>query len=291
MTGKIVWIASYPKSGNTWLRAVYSALRSGTEPNINRLESPSPALRALFDQALAVRSSDLTPDEVDTLRPRADEVAASLPVEDMFRKIHDALVETPAGELIVSTRSTRAALYILRDPRDIAVSWAHHADVPLGVAVEALCSPEMALASGSKHLDFQVRQRLGTWSQHVRSWTEAPPFPVHVVRYEDCLATPVATFHQAFSFAGIDASVETVARAVDQASFERLKSQERKGGFRESQSSRHLFFRGGSAGSWKQVLAPEMVERLLDEHAEVMARYGYLDDAHEKVASADMHFG
>lgn len=291
MTGKIVWIASYPKSGNTWLRAVYSALRSGTEPNINRLESPSPALRALFDQALAVRSSDLTPDEVDTLRPRADEVAASLPVEDMFRKIHDALFKTPAGELIVSTRATRAALYLVRDPRDVAVSWAHHADVPLGVAVEALCSPKMALASSNKHLDYQVRQQLGTWSQHVQSWAEDPPFPVHVVRYEDCLANPVATFYEAFRFAGIHASVETMARAVDQASFGRLKSQEKEGGFRERQSSRHLFFRGGSAGSWKQVLTPEMVEKLLDEHGAVMARHGYVDDPHKRVASADMHSG
>jgi hypothetical protein len=254
---------------------VYTALRWGAEPNINRLESPSPAPRAIFDQALAVRSADLSPEEVEALRPRADEATASVLAEDMLWKIHDGLFETPAGELIVSTSASRAALYMVRDPRDVAVSWAHHAEVPLAVAVEGLCSPQAALARSKRRLEGQVRQRLGTWSQHVRSWTEDPPFPVHVVRYEDCLADPVPTFHAAFAFAGVEASLEETARAVEKASFTRLSAQERAKGFRERQSTQSPFFRSGTAGSWKDALSPELSQRLLDEHGEVMARYGY----------------
>jgi aryl sulfotransferase len=279
LSSQIIWLASFPKSGNTWLRAVYTALRWGDQPNINRLESPSPAPRAIFDQALAVRSADLSADEVDALRPRADEAAASVFVEDMLWKIHDALFESPDGELVVSTRATRCALYLIRDPRDVAVSWAHHADVPLAVAVEGLCSPQAALARSTRRLEDQVRQRLGTWSQHVRSWTEDPPFPVHVLRYEDCLADPVPTFHAAFTFAGVDASMKEMARAVERASFDRLSAQEKVRGFRERQSTRNPFFRSGTAGSWKETLPGDLAQRLLDEHGEVMASYGYTTES------------
>lgn len=279
MTGQIVWLASYPKSGNTWLRAVHTALTDGAKLDINRLYGSVPALRALFDQALAVRSADLSPAEVDSLRPRADEVMAPLLAEEALQKIHDGLFEGPDGELIVSTKATRAALYIVRDPRDVAVSWAHHADVSLADAVEGLCSPRACLSIPRGGLNTQVQQRLGTWSQHVRSWTDEPPFPVHVVRYEDCLADPVSTFHTAFNFAGIQATTEDVANAVALASFERLKAQEAAKGFRERQSRRSPFFRSGAAGGWRAVLPPVLAQRLLDEHGEVMARYGYASGA------------
>jgi aryl sulfotransferase len=276
VTGQIVWLASYPKSGSTWLRAVYTALRRGAEPDINRLDGPGPALRALFDQALAIRSADLSPDEVDTLRPRADEAAASLLVADMLRKIHDALFATPDGELIVSTRAARAGLYMVRDPRDVAVSWAHHSDLPLAAAVDYLCASTASLGSSDKHLDDQVRQRLGNWSQHVRSWTEDPPFPVHVVRYEDCLTDPVGTFRTAFTAIGVETSVEELARAVSESSFERLRAQETAKGFRERRSTRNQFFRTGPAGTWRSTLPPELAQKLVDQHGEVMARHGYV---------------
>lgn len=282
MSSQIIWLASFPKSGNTWLRAVYTALRWGDQPNINRLESPSPAPRAIFDQALAVRSADLTEEEVDALRPRADEATASVLVEDSLWKIHDALFKTPDGEFVVSPRATRCSLYMIRDPRDVAVSWAHHAEVALEVAVEGLCSPEAALARSTKRLEDQVRQRLGTWSQHVRSWTEDPPFPVHVLRYEDCLADPVQTFHAAFTFAGVEASMDEMAIAVERASFDRLRAQERTSGFRERQSSRSPFFRSGTAGTWKETLPGHLAQRLLDEHGDMMAAYGYTTESAER---------
>ena len=66
MTARTVWLASYPKSGNTWLRAVYTALLNGSEPDINSLDAGDlGASRAVFDAALGLRSADLTPDEVD----------------------------------------------------------------------------------------------------------------------------------------------------------------------------------------------------------------------------------
>ena len=273
MTGLTVWLASYPKSGNTWLRAVYAALRGRTEPNINALGSHGPA-RALFDGALGVRSSDLSPDEVDALRPRADEAMIASLNGDSWRKIHDALFAGPRDELIVSVSATRAALYLVRDPRDVAVSLAHHADLTLHEAVDYLSS-STSLETSGRSLQAQLRQRLGSWSEHVRSWTDNPPFPVHVLRYEDCMTQPVPTFRAAFAAGGLDATEDEVAAAVARSSLVRLQAQEIATGFREAHSRHSPFFRQGLVGGWKDELPADLARRVVDMHGEVMTRYGY----------------
>ena len=277
MTGRTVWLASYPKSGNTWLRAVYTALRTGAEPDINSLEGGNIATsRWLFDAALGLRSSDLRPEEVQVLRPRADEAVATAENGDVWRKIHDALFHGPSGELIVSSRATRAAVYIVRDPRDVAVSLAHHEGRRMNEAVDVLCCSGASLAKSGRRLYDQLASCTGTWSEHVRSWVDQAPFPVHVLRYEDCLAHPVLSFREAFAAAGIDASESEVAKAVDRASRDRLQAQEEASGFRERQNRQALFFRRGVTGSWREELSADLADRVVEEHGEMMARLGYL---------------
>ncbi len=72
------WLASYPKSSNTWLRATYLAWSSQEQARLDRLQGlPMAASRQAFDDALGIDSTDLTADEIDLLRPRADEVIAA----------------------------------------------------------------------------------------------------------------------------------------------------------------------------------------------------------------------
>ncbi|HTW07416.1 MAG TPA: sulfotransferase domain-containing protein [Acidimicrobiales bacterium] len=279
MTPNTVWLASYPKSGNTWLRAVYTALVHDAPPDVNSLLGAElPASRRLFDNALGLRSSDLRADEIDRLRPRADELVAAATGNAKWRKIHDALLPGPDGELIVSVEATRCALYLVRDPRDVAVSLAHHLDGSLRAAVESLSS-HMAMfgaSRGSGGLGVQLRQRLSTWSGHVRSWTEQTLFPVHVVRYEDCTREPVATFMEAFRAAGVNTSRDRLERAIKWASWDALAAQEDEAGFREKQSRQHAFFRRGQAGGWVDELPEELAELVVSEHGDVMAQLGYL---------------
>ncbi len=278
MSGRTVWLASYPKSGNTWLRAVYTALRTGADPNINALEGGnSPSSRWLFDSVLGVRSSDLLPEEIDRLRPHADVELVARAGGDVWRKIHDALLPGPSGELVVSAEATRAALYILRDPRDVAVSLARYDDLPLERAVELLCRDDAALAAGRRELSSLLLQRLGSWSEHVHSWVDTPAFPVHVLRYEDCLADPVASFQPAFAAAGLEVSASELAGAVASSSWERLRAQEDSVGFVERLSATSPFFRRGRAGGWAEELAPNLARRIVDAHGAVMARFGYLE--------------
>jgi hypothetical protein len=273
----MVWLASYPKSGNTWLRSVYTALVSADEVRINDLMGGAvPSARAFFEVALGVRSADLSPEEVDALRAAADEAASVRITGDRWRKVHDALMLGPSGKPLVSQLVTRAALYVVRDPRDVAVSWAHHSGRSLEWSVEFLASPDSAVCDDPAFLDRQLRQRFGSWSDHVRSWVDQPFFPVHVLRYEDCVADPVTTFQRAFAAGGLPRSEKEVALAVERASFERLEAQEESDGFVERPDRDTRFFRRGMAGAWKDELPDHLARRVAEQHAEVMARFGYL---------------
>ena len=178
-----IWLASYPKSGNTWLRAMYSAWSAREEARLDRLDGvPMAASRQAFDDALGIDSADLTADEIDLLRPRADEVIAAQDRRDgeiRLRKVHDALFTGPAGEPVVSVAAARCAVYVIRDPRDVAVSLAHHTDRAPGLRrrVHGLAERRRWRPPRDR-LEPQLRQRLGTWSEHVESWTDQETIPV-----------------------------------------------------------------------------------------------------------------
>lgn len=209
-----IWLASYPKSGNTWLRAMYSAWGSRGQAHLARLDGiPMAASRQAFDDALGIDSADLTPDEIDLLRPRADEAIAAQDRragDVRLRKVHDAFFTGPTGEPVVSAAAARCAVYVVRDPRDVAVSLAHHVDKPLDYVVGYMGSANAAVAAGDDRLEPQLRQRLGTWSQHVESWADQETIPVVVVRYEDCLQGPANVWSSVLDFAGLPVEPDRV---------------------------------------------------------------------------------
>lgn len=280
--GNTVWLASYPKSGNTWFRAVFAAWQTGKAVDLNQLgtkdTSSIASSRMRLEEGLGVVSSLLTADEIELLRPRADEVADAGHHRPHLCKVHDALFTGAGGEPIVSVAATRCALYVVRDPRDVALSYANHNQWDIARVVAEMADEHHTMARSAKAPSNQVRQRLGTWSQHVTSWLDDAPFAVHVVRYEDCITDPVATFTTALRFAGFDAHEDSVATAVDLTRFDRLAAQEATDGFRERPSKTDRFFRRGEAGGWRDELDDGLVAAIVHDHAAVMHRLGYLDD-------------
>ena len=89
----IIWLASYPKSGNTWFRVFLTNLRGeeGGPADINKLRStPIASARGIFDDEAGVEASDLTPDEIDRLRPEIYMHLHKQAEETLFMKVHDA---------------------------------------------------------------------------------------------------------------------------------------------------------------------------------------------------------
>ena len=281
----IIWLASYPKSGSTWLRAVLTSyLRPDAGPvSINDLVATNLIDRSCFDEVLGLPSSDLTPGEALKLRPLLHELmAAELPAP-AFVKVHDACVRTPAGPLFPRA-ATAAAIYLVRNPLDVAVSYAHHLNAPIGVAVREMNRDEPARA-GATGLNGWLFEEWLSWSANVSSWLRAE-LPVHVARYEDMLADPAGSFGAIVRFAGLEWSPSRLERAVDAARFDRLRAQEERDGFRERQPTAPSFFRAGRSGDWRTALSRDHVRALVDRHGPVMGRFGYLEEAESFLAGA-----
>jgi hypothetical protein len=196
--------------------------------------------------------------------------------------VHDARTLTAQGTPLIPPEATRAAIYVVRNPLDVAISAAHHFNVGLDASIDRLANEDLVIARAAERPSPQVQQRLLSWSGHVRSWLDGTGFRVHLMRYEDMCREPEPTFRAAAAFLGLTDDPERVARAVLRSRFEEVQAQEQSRGFKERPASMAgAFFRQGRAGAWREVLTPEQVARIVRDHGPVMRRLGYLSEAGE----------
>jgi aryl sulfotransferase len=284
----IIWLASYPKSGNTWLRVfLTNLLQDNDEPaDINRLErTPIASARGIFDEAVGIEAADLTHEEVERLRPEVYEHISNRANGTRFLKIHDAYtyIDDCPGKPLVSLNATRGAIYIIRSPLDVAVSFANHSAISIDKAVERMANEKTCFSNVPGRLNNQLRQRLLSWSGHVLSWVGAPGLELHVMRYEDMHCSAEAAFMDAIRFAGLEFSPDRVEKALAFSDISEMQRQEKEKGFREKPAHCRAFFRKGKPGDWRDLLHPGQVKKIIADHGEVMKRFGYLDQKGEPV--------
>jgi len=281
----IVWLASYPRSGNTWLGIFLMHLlsASGQAVDINELRSKLGDMaiasnRATFDEIAGIESSELVPDEIDRLRPRVYEAVAAASERVSYIKVHDAYLFTPAGEWLMPVSATRAAIYIVRNPLDVAVSYtffAGHQDFDLTIA--QMADPDRILSFKPGKLSEQLRQRLSTWSEHFTSWINAAGIKCHLVRYEDMVDSPVETFTAVARFLGLPYDAAAIRDAIECARFDNLRAAEERHGFVEKPAEVQNFFRAGRVGDWRDYLSAIQATKIVADHRTVMERLGYLN--------------
>lgn len=283
----IVWLASYPKSGNTWFRAfLTNFLRNGDVPaSINDLDGgPIASARRSFDEAVGYDSGEMTVDEVDALRPEVYRQWAHEAKETLFCKIHDAYTFLPDGRPLIPPEATARALYFVRNPLDVAVSFAHHSGHErFDRVIRLMAKAEGSFCEADATEADQLRQKLLTWSAHAQSWADAPGLRVRVVRYEDMKLRPEETFGAAVRFAGLPDDAARVKKAIEFSRFEELRKQEENAGFGEKMPLAKSFFRKGEIGSWREALTPEQAAKIVTDHGEAMRRFGYLDEKGEPI--------
>ena len=288
---KTIWLASYPKSGNTWLRLLLANyLVNDHKPvdiNAMPVHDGIASGRLPFDNLLLIDSGLLTHDEIDRLRPRVYEALASgattgddepgvAPVR--FVKVHDAYISTSKAEpLLAGRKGADGAIVIVRDPRDIAPSLAGHNRSTVDEAIAFMENKDTGFCVAVTRQNNQFRQKLQDWSGHVGSWLDQTDIPVHLVRYEDMTEDAGASLEGVLTFAGLEAAPDKVRRAVDFSKFGELRAQERERGFREAPRPNPAgdFFRRGEAGAWRDELTTAQVARIEAGHAGMMRRLGY----------------
>lgn len=275
----IYWLASYPKSGNTWLRVLLTNyLRNDDKPaDINDLDISTIGFnRDVFDECLGIESSDLTEKQIEYYRPSVYEKMADEISEPLFLKIHDAYFYNAEDRPIFSKTATAGAIYLVRNPLDVAVSYAHHQDEPIDKIIR-LMNEDDAFLAGSEKDGGQLLQKLSSWSNHVKSWTNEPDLNIHVVRYEDLLLDTIKEFSKIVKFAGLEFDPKRIEKSVEFSRFEQLKKQETVHGFNEKQPTAKSFFRRGRANSWRGTLSPRQIKQIISNHRTVMKYFRYLD--------------
>ncbi len=279
MTG-ILWIASYPKSGNTWMRAfLHNLFRNARTPfDINSMSE----LTAGDSQARWFARIDPRPPtalsraELARLRPEAHALIAGSAPDTVMVKTHNAHVEV-GGVPMITPALTAGVLYVVRNPLDVAVSYAHHLGISVDDAVTVMATPGFETPASETH----VPEHHGDWSSHVLSWTARPHPGLHVVRYEDMTKRPGSTFRGVAKFLSLRPPRERLERAIRQSSFKVLRAQEEKSGFVERTPAQDRFFRSGKADGWRSVLEEHQIRAVVAHHGIQMARFGYVPAGYE----------
>src|SRR5262249_24279475 len=189
----------------------------------------------------------------------------------VFVKTHHALV-SDRGSTTINFTVTSGAVYIVRNPLDVAISLSHHRGSSIDEAIDVMGAQDFETGVG----DEAVYEVYGSWSQHVGSWTRKPHRAIYVMRYEDMLAEPAETVGRLARHLLLGTTPGDVARAVELSSFDRLRDQEAEKGFREKPANADRFFREGRAEQWKEILTKAQVDRIVHDHGGQMARFGYL---------------
>lgn len=277
----IVWITSYPKSGNTWVRSFLHNLLQviGGDPNeahdinaMNRYSTWDIASKE-YEALLGKSPRTAARAEIAAVRAAVQEKIADIADGLSFVKTHNALV-MDRGHPTINARVTSGAVYLVRNPLDVAISFAHHMGVGIDAAIERM---------GTRGLETEVTEHTvyevyGSWSEHVESWTAKPNRAVFVMRYEDMVAAPETAFGNLARHLLLLPTEAQLREAIARSSFKELQDQEERAGFREKPEPAQRFFRKGQVGEWRNTLRRLQVRRIVRAHGEQMQRFGYLPD-------------
>jgi hypothetical protein len=274
--GQLVWIASYPKSGNTWIRAfLHNYIRQPDAPyDINRLTDLTAAdtNAERYHRYDPRPASQYTIADVQRMRRLVHHDLTALDSTLVFVKTHNAKLQV-AGAPLITPEVTAGTIYIVRDPRDVAVSYSRHRGRSIDDTIAFMADAEAATGG----TDAKVYERFGSWSEHVHSWTSSSDPRVHVVRYEALVNAPEATFGPQIRWLGQEPPQERLNRIARFSAFGVLRAQEQADGFKERVAeSTGPFFGTGQPGHWRTVLRPAQQAQIERDHGTMMRRFGYL---------------
>jgi hypothetical protein len=289
----IIWLASYPRSGNTWTRAFLHSLAAVMRDpdvegiDINRIEEGSVVENAadLFPRFLNKPVALASQAEIARVRPWVQAALVESAGRAIYIKTHNANA-LDHGAPLINMGVSLGAIYLVRNPLDVAISYAHLNGTDIDTMIEMMATPGFGVGRSTVNGLDRVHVVIGSWSENVASWTERPHPAVLVLRYEDLLDNPEAGFLKVTRHLQIKPTRAQLRRAIELSRFDRLRGLEDRDGFAERpQRSNEAFFREGRAGQWRERLSEAQVARIVARHGPLMKRFGYLPEAAQAAKS------
>ena len=270
----IIWLASYPKSGNTWLRIfIENLFRNTSAPaKINDLAvvRHNDNSTKLYERCVGHNISNMNDSQLHQYRGAVQSYLGTTN-ETVFVKTHSAL-QNYEGKPLIYLEHTVGAVYLLRNPFDMIVSFSDHYRISYDDAIEAIASPSHRVNTSQQGI-FQI---LGGWTNHYKSWFGVENFDPLFIRYEDMVRSPLKTFGRFSKFLGLPKNPERLKRAIRNSSFAEVSKQETMNGFSERSRPDQKSFRAGKVGGYRDILSQSQISRIIDVHGELLLEKGYI---------------
>ncbi len=283
----IIWITSYPKSGNTWIRSLLGSYFFTKDGIFNfdvlkSIEQFTPHIPdSILDEKIHYQSKVSKSWIISQKKINEDN-------KIHFLKTHNAMCAIN-GNSFTDKFNTLAAIYVVRDPRNVLTSISHHYEINQNESLEFLTNKRKIIypiKPGSKNKsnenDFNF---LSDWSTHYNSWKNIGFCPIKIIKYEDIILNDKKTFISILNFLSkfmkLNINEEKLKNALQSTSFDKLSSLEKKIGFDESVYSKNTqkkikFFNLGKKNKWKKMLDKNIAKNIKKTFSKEMNELGYL---------------
>lgn len=275
----IVWLASYPKSGNTWVRSFLNNLHAVMENGLDVEPQDINSMQRLtawdigaaqYQKFLDKPLSECSNAEIDAVRKKVQHAVAANNSGVLLVKTHNALVMTN-GHPTINFSVTAGAIYIVRNPLDVAVSFSHHIGQSIDDAIRVMSTPGHRPNNSEK----TVGEVYGSWSENVESWTKSKHPAMLTLRYEDMHSDPEKSFGALATHLRQFPSQKELAKAIELSSFKSLQSLEEASGFTEKPKNLKKFFRSGKTNQWENDLTEQQIATICAVNGPQMKKLGY----------------
>ena len=266
----ITWIASFPRSGNTWLRALITAYANGGDVDINQIMQTGDKEPMYYTGIVNAPINTWSMLDQAMLKPAAMKRMLEHAGNNLLLKTHDYNSQIAGVEQIPPMLS-RTAIYLVRDPRETALSFMNHYGMPsMDATLDNMLNDETLTRFPDKGLFVPQ----GSWQMNVASWLEKKPYPVHILRYEDLLAQPFKEFSKVIRVLQMDFDAKLLKKSIQACEFSRLQKAEQKTGFKEGVGQ--TFFHKGQADRWRTKLDQKHQDRIVKACGVQMKALGYI---------------
>jgi len=279
----IIWLASYPKSGNTFLRSILGTYFFSKDGNFS------------FDQVYKIgqfpslfhfNQMNIDINNIEQTMGSYIKVQSNLNLKNKskkFFKTHSAFFDNQSNNSIFSNlENSLCSIYIVRDPRNVVTSYAHHYSITVDEAFYQISDKELFLKKTNLHPDVFI----SSWSLNYLSWKKAN-IPLLLIKYEDLIKNTKEKLIEVFNFfqtLGMSKSLydeKKLDNVIKSTQFNNVKKLEKEIGFDESVMDKKTnkkipFFNLGPSNDWRNKLDPNLANKIEKAFSKEMEELGYL---------------